>query len=134
MKKFNEIDLLARTAWGEARSEGAQGMQAVINVVINRAGSGRWFGGAITEVITKDYQFSAWNKNDPNRAAMLAVDTSDPAFVIALALAKQAVLGTLPDVTGGATHYKTRQASAMWADERKLVREIGNHQFYAGIA
>ena len=31
-----QIDYMARTAWGEARGEGTTGMQAVINVIMNR--------------------------------------------------------------------------------------------------
>lgn len=31
-----QIDIMARTAWGEARGEGQSGMQAVLNVIMNR--------------------------------------------------------------------------------------------------
>ena len=31
-----EIDVLARTLWGEARGEGTAGMQAVASVILNR--------------------------------------------------------------------------------------------------
>ena len=31
-----QVDIVARTIWGEARGEGATGMQAVANVIINR--------------------------------------------------------------------------------------------------
>lgn len=41
-----EIDVLARTIYGEARGEGMQGMQAVANVVMNRAKIPA--GGAVT--------------------------------------------------------------------------------------
>lgn len=34
--KAMEVDILARTLWGEGRSEGARGMHAICNVILNR--------------------------------------------------------------------------------------------------
>ena len=134
MKKYNEIDFLARTAWGEARNQGEQGMQAVCNVVVNRVNAKRWYSGSIVQVITMDQQFSAWNIGDPNRAAMLAVGMDDPQFKQAFDLAFRAVMGTLPDITNGATHYLVAGTPAMWRDDTKIVERLGDHVFYAGIA
>lgn len=35
-----QVDVVARTIWGEARGEGANGMQAVANVIMNRTARG----------------------------------------------------------------------------------------------
>ena len=50
----NEIDLLARTIWGEARGEGQTGMQAVANVIMNRVKKGGWWGATVQDVVLKN--------------------------------------------------------------------------------
>lgn len=99
------IDTVARNAWGEARGCGELGMQAVINVIVNRADNPSWWGNSLVSVCLKPYQFSCRNQGDPNRAKLLAVTTADPDFKIALALATKAVAGTLEDLTHGADSY-----------------------------
>ena len=42
-----EIDLLARTIWGEARGDGYTGMKAVANVIMNRVQKGSWYGKTV---------------------------------------------------------------------------------------
>ena len=66
-----EVDVLARTIWGEARGEGKEGMEAVASVILNRTEiakrlDGYWWGNTIIQVCQKPYQFSCWNKLDPN--------------------------------------------------------------------
>lgn len=67
-----EAMVLAQTIWGEARSHGREGMEAVGHVILNRANSGkdRLFGSGIEGVATKRKQFSCWNPGDPNRVKM----------------------------------------------------------------
>jgi spore germination cell wall hydrolase CwlJ-like protein len=124
------IDVLARTLWGEARGDGSAGMQAVANVVCNRARIGGWWGGDIITVCQKPFQFSCWNKDDPNYRKLLAVDDDDLAFVTAQRLARRAVYGALDDITGGATHYHAAGMTPYWAETEKPVAVIGNHIFY----
>jgi spore germination cell wall hydrolase CwlJ-like protein len=126
-----QVDIVARTIWGEARGEGARGMQAVANVIINRAKKPGWWGHNIIEVCLADRQFSAWNRNDPNYAKVQAVTTADSSFKTALGIAAQAVAGTLPDITGGATSYHTTAINPYWAEADKLLTTIGAHKFYA---
>lgn len=126
-----QVDVLARTLWGEARGEGYSGMQAVASVIMNRLKSKRNYGGTVEEVCKKPYQFSCWLKSDPNRQKLLSVNSSDRQFKTALEIAQQAVNGTLPDITGGATEYHTTKISPKW-DYSKLAKtaNIGNHVFY----
>lgn len=129
-----QADTLARTAWGEARGEGVQGMQAVCNVVMNRVKRGGWYGVTPREACLKPYQFSCWLKSDPNRAKLLAVDESDPQFAQAKQLAELAVQGTLPDITGGAVNYlalNSLKSVPSWAGQMRKTAQIGNHTFYA---
>jgi hypothetical protein len=64
-------DILARTIFGEARGEGVAGQIAVAWTIRNRVNDGKdksWWGEGYAGVCQKPYQFSCWNKNDPNFA------------------------------------------------------------------
>ncbi len=132
--KDEQIDYMARTAWGEARGEGSTGMQAVLNVIMNRVKAGGWWGATPKEVCTKKSQFSVWNKSDPNYAPMLAVNDSDGSFAVAKNLAGLAYAGALPDITNGATNYLalgSLSKAPSWVNKMQVVASIGNHTFYA---
>lgn len=125
-----EVDVLARTLWGEARGEGSIGMQAVACVILNRARAGGWWGGTVIAVCQKPYQFSCWNKDDPNYRKILSVDEKNMHFATAKRIARRAVPGFLDDPTRGATHYHAAGASPYWAKGEKPVAVIGRHIFY----
>ncbi len=99
------VDTVARTVWGEARGCGSAGMQAVTNVIVNRADHPSWWGRSLTGVCIQPWQFSCRNAGDPNLPKLLAVTVADPQFLIAVGLAVHAVAGNLPDLTGGADSY-----------------------------
>lgn len=128
-----EIDLLARTMWGEARGEGSKGMQAVANVVMNRVEKGGWWGATVKDVVLKKSQFSCWNENDQNRAKLLSVTTADTNFWTAKKLAALAYNGQLDDITGGATHYHAKSVLPAWASKLTWTATIGNHIFYEEV-
>ena len=127
---------LARTVYGEARGEGVPGMEAVANVVMNRAGVGGWWGDTVLSVVMKPYQFSVWNPGDPNRALILGKFPfqGDELFNTAWQIAGDAIAFDLPDRTGGATHYHTTAVKPDWASGQVPVAQIGRHVFYEGIA
>lgn len=130
-----EIDTLARTLWGEARGEGTGGMQAVACVILNRVKIAQeagkyWWGNNIIQVCQKPYQFSCWNRSDPNFKKLQAVDEKDLHFATALRIARRAAIGALEDVTYGATHYHAAGVEPYWARREKPCAVIGNHIFY----
>lgn len=136
-----EIDVLARTLWGEARGEGTAGMEAVAQVILNRVKvaeeRGRyWWGNNIIQVCQKPYQFSCWNRSDPNFRKLQAVDERDLHFATAVRIARRAVAGVLkqdrPDDHGvaGATHYHAAGITPYWARNEPPVTVIGRHIFY----
>ena len=131
-----EIDVLARTIYGEARSEPAPGMEAVACVVLNRVKiahkmGGYWWGSTIIQVCQKPYQFSCWNKNDPNRETIENATEDDIHFATCLRIARRAVIGALRDTTNGATHYYADYIDEpYWAKDQKPVTKIGRHIFY----
>lgn len=130
-----EIDVLARTIFGEARSEGADGMEAVACVVLNRRAvakkmGGYWWGNSIIDICQKPFQFSCWNKDDPNLKRIQTVTDKDLVFQTALRIARRAVIGSLRDTTLGATHYHADYVSPYWAKNQRPVTQIGRHIFY----
>lgn len=132
--RMRNIDTTARIAWGEARNQGAKGMQAVLNVIANRANDSR-YPDSLASVATQPWQFSAYNENDPNRDKLLRVDDNDLNFAQAVELAAQNVRGDLPDITGGATHYHTKHiAPPFWTKGATKTAEIGDHIFYKDVA
>lgn len=130
-----EADTIARTLWGEARGEGSAGMLAVAAVILNRlhvaqTRGGFWWGSSLIQICQKPYQFSCWNKDDPNYRKLLAVDERDLHFATALRIARRAVNGVLDDPTGGATHYHAAGITPYWAKGQTPVAVIGRHIFY----
>ncbi len=140
---MKNIEWTARIAWGEARSEGAQGLHAVTNVIDNRArmdlfndNKPDWWGETHVGVATKPWQFSAYNPGDPNRKKLESVTDADPLFATAIELAAKALKGELPDITEGATHYHTVGLSPLpdWVNVAVPTVRIGKHQFYKDVA
>lgn len=130
-----EVDVLARTLWGEARGEGSIGMQAVACVVLNRVAvsrrfGGYWWGNDIVQVCHKPFQFSCWNKEDPNYRKLLALTEEDIHFATAMRIARRAILGFVSDPTYGATHYHARGIMPKWAVNQRPTTVLGRHIFY----
>jgi N-acetylmuramoyl-L-alanine amidase len=111
-----DLDTARRTLWAEARGLGVSGMQAVMNVIMNRAARPGWWSRArnpeiqdhtVQAVCRCPAQFSCWLPDDPNLAKLLAVDDADAAFAATRELVEAALVGTLEDLTQGATYYHT---------------------------
>ena len=132
-----QLDVLARTLWGEARGEGSGGMEAVANVILNRVkvadeNDGKyWWGNNIISVCQKPYQFSCWNRSDANYKKVQSVtEKSDIHFATAMRIARRAIADVLDDTTNGATHYHEKSILPDWARGQKPTVQIGNHIFY----
>lgn len=131
---MRNIEWSARVAWGEARNQGLEGLQAVLNVMTNRS-KDRRYPSALASVATQPWQFSAFNKADPNRPLLEVVTDADSVFAQAIELAASNVRGELPDITDGATHYHSRFISPpYWAKGAIQTAVIGDHIFYKGVA
>lgn len=124
-------DTLIRTVWGEARGESFEGKKAVAFVVVNRAIKPQWLN-SIHGVCVQPWQFSCWNKSDPNRAILTGIDVESNAPAIrSCRNAVDAVLGGEPDFTNGADHYHADYiAQPDWARGQKVVATVGRHKFY----
>ncbi|HEY5986808.1 MAG TPA: cell wall hydrolase [Streptosporangiaceae bacterium] len=156
-----DIPLLAVTLYGEARGETAVGKRAVAWVIRNRMKAAKkWqekqgrqhplFGdGTVAGVVLRPWQFSCWNKGDPNLPKLLDIIQSDGETAGAgmWAILKAVATGVLaeppewPDPTWGATHYCTlnlwgADAPRAWygaqeieSGRTKELVTLGNHVF-----
>lgn len=132
-------DILARTLWGEARGEALAGQIAVAWSIRNRVNDGKdksWWGEGYAGVCQKPYQFSCWNKNDPNYAYLSgAKPIPFREFAQAQIAADQVMAGKVPDPTGGATHYyaTTMPKAPDWAAKAKQTLKLGHHVFFKDV-
>src|SRR5262245_20911607 len=76
----DDLDVMARPVWGEARGEPLDGKTAVAWVIKNRADHPGWWGHGIAGVCRQPWQFSCWNPDDPNRAKLIGVTARDEMF------------------------------------------------------
>ncbi len=128
-----DIDIVARTLWGEARGENYQGRLAVAWVVRNRATKSPAYNWPNTPkgVCLQPWQFSCWNENDPNLSELKQVTTQDPIFKECLAIAKFVLTGDIADPTLEADHYYASWIKTPpWAVGKKVTATIGQHRFY----
>ncbi len=128
--------ILARTIYGEARGEytrsdgGLASLIAVGNVVMNRTRHQKRFGQNMRDVCLKPYQFSCWNKGDPNLDKLMTIKGSDPLFNMCLEVAQHVMEGTWPDLTKGSDHYHATYVAPYWAKGQKPSLKLGRHVFY----
>lgn len=131
----SEKEVVARTAWGEARGEGRRGMAAVVHVIRNRADKGYFGGRTARAVALAPFQFSVWNSDDGNRRASLAVTTADPHYRVALELYDSVILlrddSDVPPQVRSATHYfVTNTPRPSWAQKIAHLGQYQAHSFY----
>ena len=120
-------DLVIRTLIGEARSEGDTGMAGVAHVIRNRMNRMR---KSADQVILAPAQFSLWNQGNPAGLSAMGVRPDDPVYIRAGQIADGVFNGTVPDVTGGATHYyNPALAAPAWGAQLRGANRIGNHLF-----
>jgi len=122
------ITCLSRTIYWEARGEGAAGMEAIANVVMNRLGH-MGFPNTICEVVRQGReqgacQFSWWCDGRSDDAE------EDKLYAIAKEIARKALNRQLKDRTGGAMYFHQRKLSPGWSKEYIKTIEIGEHVFY----
>ena len=132
-----ELDVLARTLYGECRGEILESKLAHAWVIRNRvvADLGEdnqpdWWGEGVIDVCQKRRQFSCWNRDDPNWLGLHAVDYGDDAMQDCIYAALMVWRGYVRDPTWGARHYHAEEASPPWAEGHKPVCTIGRTVFF----
>jgi N-acetylmuramoyl-L-alanine amidase len=113
----NDVYLLARLVYGEARGEKYKGMVAVAAVVLNRVKSSQ-FPGTIAKVI---YQRGAFSVVDDGQINLSPNQQS-------LDAARDAMNGW--DPSGGALfYYAPKKTNNQWIRQREVILTIGEHVF-----
>jgi spore germination cell wall hydrolase CwlJ-like protein len=124
-----DLECLTQAAYYEARGEGREGMQAVAQVVLNRARHpafpksvcGVVFQGA---GLRSGCQFS-FTCNGAMRARVNPV-----AWNRARDVASKALSGAVFSSVGNATHFHTTGVSPGWRNSLVQVSQVGSHLFY----
>lgn len=131
---------MAKTVYGEARSEHRTGKRAVAHVIANRLQDERWPNESLIDVVRQPWQFSVWNpitvgtQPDANYRRTQNVDPNDPDYRECKDICKNVLSGKDKDPTSGATHYHT--VDIKWRYREQLLksgyktRTIGSHVFY----
>ena len=122
------ITCLSRTIYWEAKGEGAAGMEAIANVVMNRLGH-KGFPNTICGVVKQGHeqgacQFSWWCDGRSDDA-----EEGEP-YAIAKGIVRKALNRQLTDRTGGALYFHQRKATPSWSSEYIKTVEVGEHVFY----
>ena len=121
------VSLLALAIWREARGESFLGKIAVAEVVKERVESKRW-PAKYEDVILQPWQFSAFNKNDPNAFKFPNPETHE--WKESYYAAYDTYFGDNSGVAKGANHYVVKGVNPFWAVGHEPVVVIGQHEFY----
>ena len=101
--ELSPVQLFALCIWREARGESEDGKRGVAHVIANRVNHPGWWGHDWCSVILKPWQFSSFNKNDPNSEKW--PEDTDPSWQQCLSIASDVYLGMNSDPTDGACYY-----------------------------
>ena len=125
-----DYEIAQATIWMEARGESFETQVCVAWVIINRLRSEK-FGKSLGAVCLAPHQFSCWNTNDPNRAALAAADPLEKAWLECEQAMWAALHPKEPDPTDGALYYaNTKQFPLGPAPGLKKTHEIGRLSFF----
>lgn len=130
-----ETNILARTLYGEANTEGLSGIEAIASVIMNRIRYAqndqlKGLGQTIPDVCRKPFQFSCWKTAEQSHKLMTADLSKDTIFAICCRVATRAMKGLLPDIVNGATHYHSLDDHPRWASALVPCAQIGHRLFY----
>ena len=116
---------LALCVWREARNQSPLGQLLVAQVIENRVRDPRW-PDTYLGVITQPWQFSAFNRTDPQVSKFPS--ETDAEWPLAVAVADAVLAAPRPFTT--ANHYHTTTVSPSWKRDDKVVVREGDHIFY----
>jgi cell wall hydrolase len=128
-----EIVLLALCILREAQNQPKIAQQAVGWSVKNRAAAPGWWGHSIVSCILMPFQYSSFNKNDPNAVKLPHED--DAAWIQCLEVAQDVWQGIGADPTSGCQNYFDSSMDTHpppWATDGSYVHvtDLGQLRFY----
>ena len=146
---LSDIQVLACTLYGEARSEPTEGILAVACVIRNRVKADiggdtkpDWWGEGYRGVCLKKWQFSCWlpegGAGNHQKLANLVEDlkqgkATDNRFKECAWIATGIVNEWGRDITNGADHYHVAGMTPRpaWAQAHLPIKQVAKHVFYA---
>jgi len=121
---------MALNIYHESRSEEMRGQVAVANVTLNRVASNKW-PNDVCSVVKQGYvkgksncQFSWFCDGKPD------TPTDTVAWARSVLVANDVMMGYIPDITKGATHYHAKYVKPYWAKSLSPTVSLGSHIFY----
>ncbi len=116
----------------EAGCDGAEGLQAVLNVILNRADG--YLHRMVPQTIKRgafSCMSSVWSNSSPDYSPLIhRAQNQDEAYAKALRLLATMERGLLWDNTYGATHYHATYIRPYWVSDMSYITTIGGHHFY----
>ncbi|TGE32024.1 LysM peptidoglycan-binding domain-containing protein [Desulfosporosinus sp. Sb-LF] len=112
-----DVELLTRVIYGEARGENFEGQVAVGAVVLNRLKDPR-FPKTMWAIVYQPGAFTAVADRQ------IHLDPDDQAFKAA-----EAALSGVDPTNGAIYYYNPRIATDRWIKSRPVIKRIGNHTF-----
>lgn len=127
-----DLDIMARTLYGECRGEPFSGQVAVAWVIRRRAESPSWWGHGIEGVCKAPKQFSCWNDEKMADFLRTRVYALDPMLTQLAGVAALVLSDALPDTSNRATHYMRADitGAGKWDEEMVETARIGAHAFF----
>lgn len=131
-------NIIARTLYMEARSEGTTGIDAVASVILNRAGGK---AEELPVVCFKKSQFSCWNDiNDKTPATYEIIKPSGAVrpganqtmWIYCEKVATKLLNGTFKSTIGTRNSYHTTAVTPDWDSamaDKKTIGDLGSHIF-----
>ena len=130
-ESMDDLGLLELCVWREARNQSPEAMFAVACSIRNRVQGPSWWGHDWQTVILKPWQYSSFNKDDPNEVKW--PDDFDPAFQRVCEQCELVMNGE-PDSTDGATNYYDTSISFPkgWGSENLWINtlNVGAFRFW----
>lgn len=135
---INATNILSRTIFMEARSEGKEGMDAVASVIYNRAGGNK---EKFVEVCFKKAQFSCWNGVSDDKKSAISYKIIIPksttvkgkdrdAWIYCQQLAGKLLSGKFTTTIGNRnSYYNPSKVTPSWSSSLSSTKTIGHHKF-----
>lgn len=129
LDQSRDLDCLTRVAYYEARGEGADGMRAVTQVVLNRVRHPA-FPKSICGVVYQGSNRSTGCQFSFTCNGAMRAPVQTAAWNRARDIASQALSGKVYASVGNATHFHTTSVSPSWRHRLVKVGQVGDHLFY----
>lgn len=143
LNDLDDVDLLARTLYCEARGEELSSLEAVAQALINniygagvfvartdRANGSPLVGRNARNPDHKIVQLSCWRKKGFDQDKALRINRRDFAFRLCRRMVIRVISGCAGDVVQGATRFHRHDTDPEWIKGLIPVAEVGNFLFY----